>query len=601
MKKEGIKTEWNFSALFNGDDDPKVDEERKKIEKVCYEFVKKWKEREDYLKKPEVLKEALDEYEVISDKYASGGKEGLYLSMRFAQDQNNSKIKAKFNKFEDFYKKIDNEMQFFGLKLAKVDDKTQKLFLSSKELVDYKHFLERVFRQAKYLLGEEEEKILNLKSTPSYSNWVEMVSGFISKEERDVLKENGKKEKATFSEISSLISSPNKEVRDSAAVALNEIVEKNADVAEAELNSIMFDKKINDGLRGFERPDLARHLGDDVESEVVDVLVESVSKRFDLSKKYYELKAKLMNVKKMKYHERNIPYEKVGKKYSYEKAVDLVYNVFNGLDKEFAKIFMNFIENGQVDVYPRKGKRDGAFCNWRSPSMPIYVLLNYDDKLQDILTIAHEFGHAINGELSKKNNSLVYDVPISTTEVASTFMEDFVLQELEKGSDDELRLGLIMMKLNDDISTIFRQVACYKLEQDLHKEFREKGYVSKEEIGKIFLKNMSSYMGDSVELSPGSENWWVYWSHIRAYFYVYSYASGLLISKALQNMVKKDKKSIEKVKEFLSAGNSKSPKEIFLKLGIDITKKEFWNSGLNEIELLLKEAEELAKKLKKIK
>src|SRR3989344_3531523 len=144
MKKEGIKTEWNFSALFNGDDDPKVDEERKKIEKVCYEFVKKWKEREDYLKKPEVLKEALDEYEVISDKYASGGKEGLYLSMRFAQDQNNSKIKAKFNKFEDFYKKIDNEMQFFGLKLAKVDDKTQKLFLSSKELVDYKHFLERV-------------------------------------------------------------------------------------------------------------------------------------------------------------------------------------------------------------------------------------------------------------------------------------------------------------------------------------------------------------------------------------------------------------------------------------------------------------------------
>jgi oligoendopeptidase F len=156
------------------------------------------------------------------------------------------------------------------------------------------------------------------------------------------------------------------------------------------------------------------------------------------------------------------------------------------------------------------------------------------------------------------------------------------------------------MKLNNDISSIFRQVACYKFEWDMHKEFREKGYLSKEEIGNIFLKHMRSYMGESVELSDGCENWWVYWGHIRHFFYVYSYASGVLISKSLQNSVKKDKKFILKVKEFLSSGETESPKELFLKLGIDIRDSKFWDNGIKEIEVLLDETEMLAKKLKKI-
>ena len=111
---------------------------------------------------------------------------------------------------------------------------------------------------------------------------------------------------------------------------------------------------------------------------------------------------------------------------------------------------------------------------------------------------------------------------------------------------------------------------------------------------------MSSYMGEFVEQSPGSENWWVYWGHIRAYFYNYSYAFGLLISKALQKMVNENPEKIKQVKEFLSAGSSDSPKNIFKKLGIDITKKEFWLSGIKEVQKLLKETESLAKKLKKI-
>jgi oligoendopeptidase F len=189
---------------------------------------------------------------------------------------------------------------------------------------------------------------------------------------------------------------------------------------------------------------------------------------------------------------------------------------------------------------------------------------------------------------------------VSTAEVASTFMEDFVLQEIIRKADDEMRLAVMMMKLNDEVSTIFRQIACYRFEQELHERFRKTGYLSKEDIGQLFQKHMKSYMGNSVEQSPGSENWWVYWGHIRSFFYVYSYASGLLISKSLQNSVKKDPRFIGKVKEFLSAGLSDSPKNIFRGLGIDITDKKFWVRGLEEVETLLNETAHLATKLGKI-
>jgi oligoendopeptidase F len=186
---------------------------------------------------------------------------------------------------------------------------------------------------------------------------------------------------------------------------------------------------------------------------------------------------------------------------------------------------------------------------------------------------------------------------LSTAEVASTFMEDFVVQEVEKEADDEMRLEIIIRRLQDDVSTVFRQIACYKFEQELHEEFRNKGYLSKEKIGKMFFKHMESYLGENAS---GCENWWVYWGHIRTYFYNYSYASGLLISKSLQNEVKKDPTFVNKVKEFLSAGTSASPKEIFLKMGIDISKRDFWFRGLDEFDKNVEEAEKLAKKLGKI-
>ncbi|TSD04234.1 MAG: Uncharacterized protein Athens071412_775 [Parcubacteria group bacterium Athens0714_12] len=599
LKKK--QTTWNLDPLFKDDDDPQIEKKRKIVESKSYEFINKWKSRKDYLKKPTVLKQALDEYENWQKNYGTGGDEWYYFWLRTAQNQNDPELKAKFNKIIDFSNKIQTDIEFFALSIANIPPELQKKFLKYKPLENYKHFLEKLFAEARYLLSEAEEKILTLQFTTSHLNWVKMTSGFLVKEERKVFLKDRREGIKNFSEMLTLSSDKNKTVRDSAANALNEILEKHSDVAEAEMNSILANKKINDELRKMPRPDLSRHISDDIDSKTVDALVNSVSGRFDISKRYYKLKAKLMGLKKLKYHERNVEYGNIDKKYSYNESVNLIYKTLNKLDKSFLDIFENFVKNNQVDVYPKKGKTSGAFCSYNLICQPTYILLNHTDKLRNVLTMAHELGHGINDELMKeKQNALNFKTSLSTAEVASTFMEDFILQEITKQADDELRLAIMMMRLNDDISTIFRQIACYKFEQELHNNFRKKGYLSKKEIGKLFQEHMSSYMGNFVEQSPGSENWWVLWSHIRNFFYNYSYASGLLISKSLQNSVKNNPKFIDRVKDFLSAGSSDSPKNLFKKLGINITDKTFWDKGINEIENLLKEARKLAKKLRKI-
>jgi oligoendopeptidase F len=592
---------WNLSALLTSDTSPESEEKLNEVKTQSYNFINKWKDRTDYLQDPQVLKEALDEYEQWEANYGTSGTVGYYFGLRSAQEQDNPQIKAELNKLNDLAVQISNDIQFFTMRLAKIPPENQQIFLESPLLTPYKHFLEGLFENAKYLLSEAEEKILTLKSVTSYSNWVRMTSEFLSKEEATVLNKEQKEETKTFSEIASLLSNPNKAVRDRAAQEFNQIISKHINTAEHELNSILHDKKVNDKLRDLPRPDLARHISDDIDSEVVDVLIEAVTKRFDISKRYYELKAKLLGVDKLAYHERNVPYGKTEQEYSYEDAVTLIHEVLEKLDHRFADIFVDYVENGHIDVYPKKGKSGGAFCAHDLMTSPGFVLLNYTGKLNDVLTISHEMGHAINNELIKeKQNSLNADTPLSTAEVASTFMEDFVLQKLLQESDDETKLALMIQKADDDISTIIRQIACYKFEQELHTAFREKGYLPSTEIGKLFAKHMANYMGDFVDQSAGSENWWVYWGHIRRFFYNYSYASGLLISKALQNKVKHDPTFIDEVKKFLAAGSYDSPKNIFAKLGIDITKTEFWDAGLDEMQKLLDETEALAKKLGKI-
>ncbi len=593
------KTDWNLHLLYLNEAD--IQKEREENIKKTDQFATKWKNNIEYLKDEKLLAEALYDYEQWSRDCGGNYKEVYYYHCKYSQDQNDPQIKASLNKAEEVFRDQINKVEFFYLSLGTITKEDQEKFLHSDLLRQYRYFLQRIFDKAKYFLSEKEEMILNLKSATAYDNWIMMTEGFLSKEEKEVIQEDGNKKKCSFEEIMTLISSQDKSVRDDSARALNEILDKYSDVAEMEINSILQDKKINDSLRGFDRPDKSRHVGDSIETEVVDSLINSVKEKFSTAHKFYNLKARLMGFEKLAYHERNVEIGGLNQTYSYDQALLMVKDALGGLDSEFSSIIHNFQNQGQIDIFPKKGKHGGAYCSHGLICHPTYILLNYTNKLNDVLTLAHELGHGINNELMRKSqNSLYFGSTLAIAEVASTFMEGFVLDKVLEQADDELKLSILMHRIGSDISTIYRQVACYLFEKELHSEFRNKGYLSKKEIGDIFQKNMKAYMGDFVDQSAGSENWWVYWSHIRSYFYVYSYASGLLIARSLQYSVKNDPSYIKKVKQVLSAGTSASPKDIFTSIGVDIADKHFWTKGLEEVDNLLKEAEDLAIKLEKI-
>lgn len=579
---------WNLKKLYKSDDDPQIELDISTSEKRIHTFVKKWKTNKAYLKDPKVLKEALEEYQTV---YKEISKALYYIILRQAQDQTNTKIKEKYNQITNIATKLENKLVFFELNIAKISKDKQKEFFSSSHLKDYKHYLEQSFKVAKYTLSEKEEKVFNLLDKTSHGNWVNMLDELFNKQSLEVLNENGKKEKITYNEISKYFRSTDKEVRDYASKEFNKVNKKYSEIAEFEINSLLENKMNSDEYRGISRPDLTRHLSDDLDSEVVDTLVKVVTDNFHISQKHYKLKAKLLGQRKLGYHERNVPVGNYVKEFEYEESLDIVKKVFKKLDQGFFDIVTMFEKNGNYDTHPKKGKRGGAFCISFNKDLPTYILLNHNDKLSDVLTIAHESGHGIHAELSKVQNHINAGHPTSLAEVASTFFEDFVLQDiLETSKDPKFKEGLLMEKMDQDVSTIFRQVAFYNFEKELHKDFRKKGFLSKEYISDLFCKHMQSYLGDAVEVDDGMRNGWLYVSHFRSFFYVYSYASGLLISKGLQSLVRKDKENIKKVKEFLRSGSSLSPKDVFKKIGIDITDEEFWKKGLEDIEKTLETA-----------
>lgn len=581
--------QWNTSKLYKDISDPQIEKDIQTCIKKNKAFALRWRNNRKYLEDAKTLSIALKEYEQLQQRYGQCTKPHYYLFLLNSLNQTNTDIKAKLNKVSAISTQLENEIQFFELNISKVNVLQQRNFLKSTHLKNYKHYLEQLFTMSKYLLSDKEEKIFNLTSKTGYSNWVNMVSELLDKQKLLVKDEQRETKEITYNEIGKYLDSKEKFVRDYASKQFNKINGKYLEIAEFEINSILEGKKISDDYRGITRPDLTRYLSDDIDVEIVDVLSSTVTEHFNIPQRYYKYKANQLGQRKIKYYERNVPLGNVDLEYKYDHAMSIVKNTFKDLDGDFYDIVSNFERNEQYDVFPKEGKSGGAFCVSVGKDLPTYILLNHTNKLNDVLTIAHESGHGIHSELSKCQSELNSGYPTSLAEVASTFFEDFVLEEILKDSTDDVRKVILNQKVNNDISTIFRQIAFLNFEKELHGEFRKSGYLNKERISDIFVKHMKEYLGKSVIDDESMRYGWIYVSHFRNFFYVYSYASGLLISKALQSMVREDKRNIDLVKRFLSSGSTKSPKEIFRDMGIDITKKEFWIRGIKEVERNLEE------------
>ncbi|KUK79836.1 MAG: Oligoendopeptidase, pepF/M3 family [Microgenomates bacterium 39_7] len=585
QKRSTPLNEWNLKLLYSSPDDPQIETDLETYKEKRRIFAQKYENQTAYLTSEEQLLEALTEYEQLLNDLG-GAKPLMYFHYLTAISSDDNQAHANLNKITTQLTKAYNQLTFFPIKLGKIDPALQTKFLNSKTLARFHYFLSKRFELAKYDLTEAEEKILNLTDQTSYQMWVEGVTKAINK-----LTVKWQDRELPVSEAAQKIFElPTKDRRLLHQKVLRKLSTL-SDFAESEINAIITNKTIEDELRGFKKPYHSRVMGSENDPEIIELLVETVSKNFDLSHKFYRLKARLLNLPSLVYADRNAQIQEIKKKYPFDQAKNIVDETFQELDPRFSQIFQRMLKNGQIDIYPRKNKVSGGFCS-SSINNPTFVLLNHIDDFNSVSTLSHEMGHAIHSELSKKQPVLYQSYSTSIAETASTFFEQFVFEKLVSQFSAKDKIVALHNKLQDDINTIFRQIALFNFELELHQKIAKHGFLDSQGIGELLNYHMQSYLGPTVSLDNLDGNFYIFWSHIRNFFYTYTYAYGHLASKAMAAQVKKNPQTIEKVIEFLSAGGSAKPKEILRKVGIDITQGDFFNQGLkaisNDLDLLEK-------------
>ena len=582
-------------------------QQRKKSEEIISSFKNKRENREDYLIDAKVLREALDEYEKIEDwtRWSWNDSwviwsESFYCRLLTDLNSEDQELRAKSNQADEFIIRLQNELLFFELSLARISPEKQSEFLSNPLLEPYHHFLEKQFAASKYLLSQEWEKIMNLFSKTSYENWESMTSKFLSKSCREINLPSWKKQ-ATLEELLTYAWDKSESIRKQAIKAVNEIHLEAKYMAENEINSILEYKKTVDELRWFSDAEEFVTVRDDISIETIHTMINAVKDAYDFSRDFYKFKADLFWVKSFSYSERILRYWSLEKQYSFDEAVELCQEALWKWDSELLNIFNKSLEDGMIDVFPYKWKHWWWFCTDASKWLPVYILINYTNKLRDVSTLIHESWHYACEQFQKKNlNALQCWAVLSFAETPSTFYELLLQNSLESTLTDEELLVYRMTALDDIVSAVPRQVAEYRFEQDLHKNFREKWYLWVDEIGELFVKHMKDYTWDGIHYDEFDANCRISRDHNRMFFYVYSYAIWYLVSLAMIRKLKDWTLTINQVKQFFAAWSSKYPEEIFMDMWINITKKEFRNEALSELRKYLEETKDLAKKLGKI-
>jgi oligoendopeptidase F len=587
-----IRTGWDLSVFYKNVHDPKIAADIRLADRLFSAFERKYRKNRKYAENEKELLKALLENEKMAELPLA--KPLMYLNYAQDLDSADEEIRAKSNLLSQEFSKIANKTVFFDVALSKIDPKLQKKFLKSRKLAHFRYALANIFKYSKHTLTEPEEKLLSLKSLTSRGMWTDLTD----KLQNSIIVEH-EGQKLPLSKAMSLVSEgKTQEERRALHLACLAELEKIAEVAVAELNAIVTDKKINDELRGYKEPFDGTILGYENSKKSVLNLVKTVTDNFKVSQRFYKVKAKMLGSSKLYYSDRAAKVGATGKKIIFEESYETLNEIFRAADPEFSDILTRMAENGQIDAYPKVGKRGGAYCNGDTAS-PTMVLLNHVDNFSSHMTFAHEMGHAIHTEFSKAQPAIYQRYSTSAAEVASTLFESFAFYEALKTMTDEEKIVALHDRLQDDIQTIFRQIACFNFELSMHRAIRTKGALSKNEFVELMNKNMQDYLGPIFALEPIDGVFFVNWPHIRYGFYVYTYAFGQIISKALYKKYAEDKTYIEKIKKFLRAGGSASPEDIFKSIGIDVTKPDFFKKGIGSIEDDIRELERLVEKTSK--
>ena len=594
MKSKKIAN-WDLSDIYKSINDKKIQEDIARVKKEAISFEKKYKGKMSNISVNEdFFLKAISKYEEI---LKNAQKPYIFVNLMFTVDSNNAKIASIMQKMEEEYIETTRHLLFFELEFTNA--KNIKKIINAKKLGKYSHFISHIYKNKKHNLSEKEELILQDMTLVGKSAFTRLFDQIQTRKKFDIVL-NKKKYKLNETEIISLLYDKKRSTRKLAAKSLSEGLSDNIFYITFIYNTLLNDAKITDNLRGYNHPEESRYIEEETEKEVVDLLSSLVSKKYKLVSRYYKLKKKALKLDKLYDYDRYAPLTTKSENIPFNDAKDIVLESFSEFSESLASIAKEFFDKKWIDAEPKDGKRGGAFCAYVTPDIHPYVMMNYKGTKRDVMTLAHELGHGAHAVLAKDKGFLSFSSSLALAETASVFGEMLVFNKaLQKTKTEKDKFLLLSGKLEDIFATVFRQNCMHEFEQEVHKHRREKGELMERDFNEIWHKKNKKMFGDSVELTDGYKLWWSYIPHfMHSSFYVYTYAFGELLTLSLYSMHKKEGASFEKkYLKLLSAGGSESPKKLLKEIGIDITKKEFWQGGLKYIEEMVSDAEKAYSKL----
>ncbi len=579
---------WDLTEIYTDIKDPKIKTDLKKIRDSSNKFVKKWKGRIKDLNPSDFLS-CIETYQKICE---SLHKIGTHSSLIFATNMEDAEISRYNSSVSDEFTEIFSSLIFFTLELSKVNDVKIQNWMNDKKCSKWEPYLKVLRKRNPYLLDPLVEEMLIEKSATGRSAWVRLFD-----ETSASLRFPFKEGELSEAEILNLLSDPDPNNRKLAGKSLSNILEKNKRVFSMILNVISRDRFIEDNKRGFKNIVSSRNLDNDVEDEVVDALVHTVDKAMPkLTHRYYKWKANEFGKNKLDWWDRNAPLpETSDKSIEWNDAKDIILESFASFHPEISNIAELFFKNGWIDASVRKGKASGAFAHPSVPSLHPYILVNYQGKIRDVMTLAHELGHGVHQILAAKNGLLMAETPLTLAETASVFGEMLVFRKLLDESPIDQKKQLLAGKVEDMLNTVARQIGFHQFEVKFH-EARIKSELTPDEISDIWMETQSHAVGPSINLNSDYRVLWGYIPHfVHTPFYVYAYAFGDSLVNALWHSYQvSDKEDFsKKYIQLLSAGGTKSHNELLKPFQLSAYESSFWDRGVSMITGLMDELEEL--------
>jgi len=574
----GALPEWNLDDLYRGPEDPALKADLVRAEDTAKAFADAHKGRLEAMTGAE-LGAAVETFEDLDDLL---GRMMSFAFLHYAGDQSDPERGRFLQAMQERVNAVVSTTLFFTLEINKLSDAAVAEKLAAPELARYKPWLDDTRLYRPHQLSDEAETLLLEKSVAGRSAWNRLFDETIAD-----LRFPFRGEELTETQILDKMSGHDAAAREEAARSLGTVLRRNGRLFARITNTLAKDKAVEDKWRRYPRPISARNLANRVEDEVVDALVDAVTSRYgDLSHRYYAMKAKWFGGDTLDYWDRNAPLpEEDDRLIPWSEAETTVRDAYRAFSPELADILGDFFSKGWIDAPARPGKASGAFAHPTVPSAHPYVLLNYQGKTRDVMTLAHELGHGVHQVLAAKQGALMADTPLTLAETASVFGEMLTFQALLKAeTNPRKKKAMLAAKVEDMLNTVVRQIAFHEFEHTVHTR-RQEGELTAEELCDIWMEVQTRSLGPALRFDEDYRYFWAYIPHfIHSPFYVYAYAFGDCLVNSLYAAYQDAEDGFaERYLDMLAAGGTKRHKELLAPFGLDASDPAFWHKGLDMV------------------